>query len=900
MAKDDHQRTDFHIVEPLTRREYDVLALLAYDLSDREIADRLTVSSNTVKWYNRQIYDKLGVDNRRQAVEHALSLGLLDQEQPTEPPLAALPAQSTAFIGRAGELEDLTHLLGSEATRLITLLAPGGMGKTRLALATAETCQSQFASGVCFIPLTPLTSPEQLVPAIAEFIGLHLTSDQRTPKQQLTSFLSNKHILLVLDNFEQVLDGAGLLADLLEAAPHLHLLVTSRQRLNLSCETLYVVSGLTYPDSSTVENALDYTAVQLFLECGQRLRPQMALEDLTAVVKICQMTQGMPLAVELAAAWLIALSPSEVADEIARGLDFLQTNLRDIPERQRSVVAVFETSWRQLSAEEQSAFRKLSIFRGGFKREAALDVADTRVDILIGLANKALISRNSRTSRFEMHELLRQFAEEQLKLSDELEATRGRHAAYFADFLHARLPMLQSRNPKAALNEIQADFDNVRQAILHLLDLDRSNTLEGVAKSLRIFFEADVHFSSSVHHPGLPYLSLRLFFEARAHFSDDAVTIFRMALAKGYSAEIEVILREGLGDALHVTGAYDLARQQFEQAKRLLPANANIQHARLLRKRASTLDAQRRLEEALRVLSESEQTLDHADERDAAWWQEWIAVQNGIVSAYFFLSIVEPIVGRTDTIRTAVERYGTSPQRFDFYVSANLIELLRTRFVVTERAMEYGRLASTAALETGSLLQVAIGHFRVGLTYFAMEDWEAAETDFRTALALADRIGNVLTQTICIAMLTLTYRRCNRVETVEQWAKQTLEIASNAEIDLYIAAGKANLAWVSWRRGKIERAVPLAQEALTIWQKVSPHYPVRWQAHWILLGNALHENRLGDAVDYARELLDQQALNRRMEPLLMTMIQAWDEGNRSTIGARLAEISALATSLGYL
>ena len=897
---DDDQHPDFQISEPLTKRERDILALLAQHLSDHEIADRLVVSSNTVKWYNRQIYDKLGVANRHQAVERALALELLGKKPSSAGLPHNLPAQTTAFIGRTGELKQLARLLAEESNRLITLLAPGGMGKTRLALAAAETCQSQFADGVCFVSLTPLRSPEQIVPAIADTLGLQLTTDQRTPKQQLMNFFSNKHFLLVLDNFEHLLDAATLLSDLLEAAPRLHLLVTSRERLNLNCETLYLVGGLNYPELTSVENPLDYTAVQLFLECGRRLRSSLADDELPAVIRICQLTQGMPLAVELAAAWLVALSPAEVADEIARGIDFLQTHMRDIPERQRSVVAVFEASWSQLSPDEQSAFRGLAVFRGGFTREAALAVVETRTDVLISLTNKALISYYANAGRFEMHELLRQFAEEQLKLSGELETFLSQHAAYFANFLKARLPTLQSRTPQVAVGEIQTDFDNIRQAVFYLLDLDKSFRLEALAESLRRFFEADVHFSSSVHHPGFPYLTLRLFFEARAHFSNDAMIIFRRALEKAYPAEVEVILREGLGDALQVTGAYDQARHEFERARLLLPPDANIRRARLLRKQALTLDEQRRLEEALQVLAEAEETLNRSDKRDEDWWQEWIAVQNGIVTAYFFLGNVQPIVGRTDSIRAAVEQYGTAAERFDFYVSANMTELLRMRFIVNQRTMEYAELGLAAALETGSPLQIAMGHFRLGLTYFCLEDWSTAEAEMRTSLVIADRIGNVLTQTLCATFLALTFRRCSRVEAAEQWAQLTLQITGSAGIDLYFAAAKANLGWVAWRKGEVERAVSLAQEALAIWEQVSPNYPVRWQAHWILLGNALRENQLADAVDYGREILGQQALSKRIEPLLIAAIHAWEQADRARAHTLFSDVSTLAMPLGYL
>ena len=896
-----HDRpSEFSIYEPLTKRERDILALLGQDLSNQEIADHLVISLNTVKWYNRRIFDKLGVKNRRQAVARAKALHLIETAESIDVPPRHLPAPTTPFIGRSDELAQLNHLLDTSENRLITILAPGGMGKTRLALASADVNQSRFKDGAYFVPLAALVSPDQLLPQLADAVGLQLTSDQRTPQQQLLNFLSGKELLLVLDNFEHLLEGAALLADVLEAAPRVVLLVTSRERLNLNCESLYVLGGMTFPQQQASEDVLNYGAVQLFLECARRLQAQLVPEDMDAVIQICQMTQGLPLALELAAAWLVALSPSEVADEIVRGLEFLQANLRDIPQRQRSIIAVFEASWRHLSAEEQRVFRKLAVFHNGFTREAALAVLEAPINALMALANKALIARSASTGRFEIHELLRQFALEQLMRSSELETAQNRHAAYFMDFLNARLPILQSRTPQAALDEIRADFDNIRRAIFHLLDSDRTASLGGIAESLRLFFEADVHFSASVRHPGLPYLNLRKFFEARAHFSDDALSIFRMALAKKHPAETEAILREGLGDALQVVREYDAARQEFEQTRRLLPPKASVLHARLLRKRAMTFDAQRRLDESLQVLAEAEETLDQAEERGEAWWQEWIAVQNGIVSAHFFLGHAQPVFERLDDLGTAVKQYGTASEQFDFYVSANSIELQRTRFVVTEPAMEYAKLGLDAAQESGGSLQIAVAHVRLGITYICQEDWSAAEAALQAGLAIADRIGNVLTQTLCATFLGNVFRRRCQIDTAEQWAKLTLQIASSVSLDLYVAAAKANLAWVAWRRQEIEQAVVLAQEALAIWQDVLPNYPLRWQAHWILFGQAVQEGQFEVAVDYGHEILKQPSLLGPLFPMLSDVIQVWDDGNEAVACDRFAEVMTLASSLGCL
>ncbi|MBK8025556.1 MAG: AAA family ATPase [Chloroflexi bacterium] len=327
----------------LTGRERDILSLLVQGLTNGEIADHLVLSTNTVKWYVRQLLNKLGVENRRQIVARAKALNLLGTPVDVSIRSHNLPAPTTQFFGRSDEIAQLRRLLDDKSNRLITLIAAGGMGKTRLALATAESCLAAFSDGVYFMPLSALRTPDQLLPLIADTIGLQITADQRTSQQQLAHFLRDRHLLLILDNFEHLLNGVELLIDLLEAAPHLRLLLTSRERLNVRCETLFAVGGLSYPKTVGDDGVLDYSAVQLFLECARRQNPRMSVQDLASVVHICQMTQGMPLAVELAAAWVGLLSPAEVAAEIGRGIDFLQTNLRDVPERQRSIIAVFRS-----------------------------------------------------------------------------------------------------------------------------------------------------------------------------------------------------------------------------------------------------------------------------------------------------------------------------------------------------------------------------------------------------------------------------------------------------------------------------------------------------------------------------------------------------------------------------
>lgn len=403
----------------LSQREHDILELLAENRSDREIAVHLTLAYSTVKWYNRQIFNKLGVDNRQQAVERAFDLGWLEPPQSAHDPDHNLPKPLTLFVGRLKELEDLTRLLIDPHTRLVTILAPGGMGKTRLALATAQSVLGQFANGIHFVPFAALTSPEHLVPTIASAIGFQFSPDRRMPKQQLIDYLRTKQILLVLDNFEHLTEGAALVAELLSAAPELKVLVTSRERLKLEWETVYPLGGLPYPEQDGKTDVLAYDAVQLFMERAQRANSRFTTRDAADIVRICQLVQGMLLAIELAGAWCAMLSPAEIVAEITRSADFLRTTSRNVPERLQSVRTMFEATWRRLSDDERQVFRRLSVFRGGFTRESAQVVVGADLRTLAGLVDKALLWYQPESGRYSIHELLRQYAAEQLAAAGE-------------------------------------------------------------------------------------------------------------------------------------------------------------------------------------------------------------------------------------------------------------------------------------------------------------------------------------------------------------------------------------------------------------------------------------------------------------------------------------------------
>jgi predicted ATPase/DNA-binding SARP family transcriptional activator len=393
---------------------------------------------------------------------------------PTPIPRHNLPAQTTPLIGREVELAALDRLLTDPGIRLVTILGPGGIGKSHLALEAASAQLERSTREVYLVQLAPLESPDQIVDAIAETIDLSFSTG-RNPQEQLLDHLRQKPLLLVLDNFEHLLSathtgerrGPGLVVDMLRAAPDLRILATSRERLNVRGEQLVSIAGLELPlEVASPESALKCGAVQLFVQSARRARTGFRLTDsnLHHIVQICRLVDGMPLGILLAAAWVEVLAPSEIEQEIVRSLDFLETEFQDAPRRHRSMRGVFDHSWMLLTEDEQRIFQALSVFRGGFTRQAAREVAGSSVKALRSFAHKSLLSRTS-SGRYDIHQLLRQYAAEKLSQSPAGNTeTRDAHSAYYCGYLHQRERELKGARRLAALAEITTERENARAA----------------------------------------------------------------------------------------------------------------------------------------------------------------------------------------------------------------------------------------------------------------------------------------------------------------------------------------------------------------------------------------------------------------------------------------------------
>ena len=463
--------------EAFTLREIEVLQLIAGGLTNQEISQKLHVSTETVKWYTKQLFPKLGVSNRTQAALKADEIGLLEfgkslQEKPRK--LNNLPAQLTSYIGRGKDIREIKNLLSEH--RLVTLTGSGGIGKTRLALQVANEVQDEYRDGIWLVELASLNDPGQVMDAIAKVLAIG-EREGASLDRALKNYLSTKNLLLLIDNFEHLLSAASFVGEVLAEASHISVLSTSRERLNVYGEFEYQVSPLELPKfqiTEAGERLKKYDAVSLFIERAQASRPgyKVNKNQIQAVVKVCKLLDGLPLAIELAAPLVKLFSPAQIAEKLETDLGTLPNGPRDLPARQRTLRATQEWSYNLLSADEKTLFTNLGVFTGGFTLEAIQAVCANQgggniINIVASLVDRNLVrTKEGRDGEiyFSMLETTRQLTSERLLASGDADDIFRRHAEYYLEMSERAMREYISPMNKYWFMRIFIEQENLRNA----------------------------------------------------------------------------------------------------------------------------------------------------------------------------------------------------------------------------------------------------------------------------------------------------------------------------------------------------------------------------------------------------------------------------------------------------
>jgi predicted ATPase/DNA-binding SARP family transcriptional activator len=461
-----------------------------------------------------------------------------------------LQVQTFPFVGRKQELTEIRRLLlNTPERRLITITGPGGIGKTRLALEAASLVVRDFPDGVFQVPLTHLNLPDDIPQAVADRIGMGAYQGS-VNMDKLLDYLQDKHMLIILDSYEHLSADISFVTRLLENTQWVKILCTSRERLALSSETVYSLVGMEVPDLEDEADIYEYSAVKLFIQSAKLVRPYLELneEEISTMIRICRYVQGMPLAIVLSAGWLQVIDLHQIAEEIEQNLDFLEGTMRDLPERQRSVRAAFEYSWKRLPKSDQTAFMRLCIFSGGFSSQSAQKVAGVSISALRNLIDKSFVYLQQ-DGRYQIHALLRQFGAEYLEMSGEAEKIHVRHSENYLTLLGEREADLKGRNQVAALREIETDFPNIRTAWEYAVRERRWSVVKAALGSLFLFCDLRGRHRTGVE---LIDLALKCYPNADPGFSDvlyGSLMIHHGLLRTRYERfcpEIGDILRTGL------------------------------------------------------------------------------------------------------------------------------------------------------------------------------------------------------------------------------------------------------------------------------------------------------------------------------------------------------------------
>jgi predicted ATPase len=739
------KQQDFDRTRDLAERAYKLPGLAGTEIINLKRLYPLLCASSSL----------LAPEVRKELEGYGLSVSLSREEakakfQGEKRTAHQLPARQTSFIGRDVELTELATLLGK--VQLVTLLGAGGVGKTRLALQLAFEQQTlNTFENIYFIPLESLSSADLILPTILSSLGLSQQS-KIEPLTQLAELIAGRCVLLVLDNLEHLLADVNILSALIGQCPNLKLLVTSRERLGLEEEHLFPLEGLAFPPSNTpFEEAVNFDAVTLFTERAQQLQPQFDLtEQLGSVLRICALVEGLPLGLELAASWTRLMSCGDIAYEIERGLEFLATSTRNVPERHRSLKAIFDYSWNLLTSKEREILRQLSVFVGGFRREAARAVTGATIPLLASLVDKSLL-RVLPNGRYDRHPLLYQFTREKLaEDTAEQEQARERHGHYYLNLLRVTRQQLYGEGQQDALRSLDEEHFNTTGAWHWAGEHQLFEKMQGSRPALTVFFdergryqEGEALFAETVQRCNLSEpIQKRLaayLLGDRAWFVyslGDFVTATKLG-EESLTLMCSLQDREGLTKSLNVLACIAMDSKKFEVAEVYLQEFLEL---------ARGLGNTYFITVALLNLGNLKHAVNESLEAER-YYREVIHLCRGqqdkinLVGAFNDFAVVLRETGRfQEALALLGESLAISSsmelQTSQMYAQAELAEV-RLELGQTEQALEAGGRALALSESTNNKRQHSHNHEILARIYLRLHDLAKASHHFLQSLELA-------------------------------------------------------------------------------------------------------------------------------------------------------------------
>jgi predicted ATPase/tetratricopeptide (TPR) repeat protein len=719
----------------------------------------------------------------------ALTLGNTTRASPVEPRRNIVLVSSAPVIGREREIAELKTLL--EERRFVTLLGPGGVGKTRLAAQVAHDLGDEYRHGSHLVPLIAVSSTDLAPSAIADVLGLRF-SGQQDSKTQLLEALRERHLLLVLDSFEHLVAGAALVAEIVQHAQNVRVLVTSRERLNITDETTLEIHGLAITRRVDAKND-EQPAVRLFLDLVRRSDPHFTLSgnDQQFVDRICSLMGGLPLGIALAASMVRVLSCREIAEELERDVDTLTTSLRDVPERHRSLRAVFDQSWALLGDAERSALMRLSVLRGGFRRDAGTYVGAAPLSTLGSLVDKSLIQRSA-SGRFEIHDVVRQFSELRLKDQPNVwQSAEDARSEWFARYLHEREVRLVSQDLYATLDEIAEHIESIRAGWQHAIERGRDDLVADYAFGLYRFYavrgryeEGDAVFALAEHRQTQDRLAA-LLLTRRAYFTASKGDFGAARALCRRSVEIlrrDVPQTTEMGITLATVAFIAMKQGKYRAASRLFGIAL-----RILRSTGPEWE----LGVCLANWAGTQTTLGAYDDAESSFL-EAIAIFTHIGDPRANLAALSNMSNVLAQQGRLVEAQQVRQQVVDlarelndpYMIAASLINLghsyvrleqyAEARSLV-EQSLEYFR-------SVGRPDGICWGHFLLGRIARAFEDYALAEEQLRDALRLAAqlddtaRIMEIFTEMAQLRLVRHEVARAARLATVASHHSATPKI----------------------------------------------------------------------------------------------------------------------------